>query len=146
MNTGLRHALTTHLALGVLEGLVLVGTKVHDDRTNSDRFTARASHPCVHVDSQLVLEGDFDCNTQRGSPPSQLLRQFHYCLQRLQQVRATGGGNAGTSSNSRGGHAGGQPPTRSALRFQTPRAASAAQGARTRQNVCLLCGCRWFIL
>ena len=34
MRTGLRYALTTLLAFGVLEGLVLVGTEVHDDRTN----------------------------------------------------------------------------------------------------------------
>ena len=54
---GLRYALTTHLAFGVLEGLVLVGTKVHDDRTNADRFTSRPSHPCVYVYSSSCLAG-----------------------------------------------------------------------------------------
>ena len=57
-------AVGAHLAFGVLEGLVLVGTDVHDDRTNSDRFTPR--HVCSACEVLLV-------SCQPGAPPPPLV-------------------------------------------------------------------------
>ena len=69
--------------LGVLEGLVLVGTKVHDDRTNPDPLHIAPFPSCDRVCrfTHLVPGGS------STEVHSQSLRQFHYCS--LQQVSAT---------------------------------------------------------